>query len=172
MVIKRRAAFCKTRLFERIKRIQFFQFSLLGIGGTTSNVPGSLVTQNSCQETDYRIQEFLVELHKFACPISDTRRPYSEFSSARSYYNKPDQTVVRRTKSSELYPGDDELSTLAPLGRVIGVALLEKNKERKEGTAALESAIRIFPLYFDALQSLGSEYVLQQNYDVQPAEAI
>jgi tetratricopeptide (TPR) repeat protein len=46
-----------------------------------------------------------------------------------------------------------------------GVALLQKNEQRKEGVTALENAIEIFPLYFDALQVLGSEYVKQQDYD-------
>jgi len=46
-----------------------------------------------------------------------------------------------------------------------GVALLQKNEQRKEGVAALENAIEIFPIYFDALHALGSEYVKQQDYD-------
>src|SRR5258705_8765289 len=46
-----------------------------------------------------------------------------------------------------------------------GIALLQKNEQRKEGVAALENAIEIFPLYFDALHVLGSEYVKQQDYD-------
>jgi len=46
-----------------------------------------------------------------------------------------------------------------------GLALLEKTEQRKEGVAALENAIEIFPLYFDALHVLGSEYVKQQDYD-------
>ena len=46
-----------------------------------------------------------------------------------------------------------------------GVALLQKSEQRKEGVAALENAIEIFPLYFDALHVLGSEYVKQQDYD-------
>jgi tetratricopeptide (TPR) repeat protein len=46
-----------------------------------------------------------------------------------------------------------------------GVALLEKAEQQKEGVAALQNAIEIFPLYFDALHVLGSEYVKEQNYD-------
>ena len=46
-----------------------------------------------------------------------------------------------------------------------GIALLQKNEQRKEGVAALENAIEIFPLYFDALHVLGGEYVKQQDYD-------
>ena len=46
-----------------------------------------------------------------------------------------------------------------------GIALLQKNEQRKEGVAALENAIEIFPLYFDALHVLGSEYVKQQDYE-------
>jgi tetratricopeptide (TPR) repeat protein len=46
-----------------------------------------------------------------------------------------------------------------------GAALLQKPEQRKEGVATLEKAIEIFPLYFDALQLLGNEYVKQQNYE-------
>ena len=46
-----------------------------------------------------------------------------------------------------------------------GIAMLEKTEQRKEGVAALENAIEIFPLYFDALHVLGSEYVKEQDYD-------
>ena len=46
-----------------------------------------------------------------------------------------------------------------------GIALIQKSEQRKEGMAALENAIDIFPLYFDALHVLGTEYVKQQDYD-------
>lgn len=46
-----------------------------------------------------------------------------------------------------------------------GIALLKKEEERKDGVADLESAVKIFPEYFDALQSLGGEYVFMQQYD-------
>lgn len=44
-----------------------------------------------------------------------------------------------------------------------GAALLEKTEQRKEGLEALKKAIEIFPLYFDALELLGTEYVKQQE---------
>ncbi|HEV7682198.1 MAG TPA: tetratricopeptide repeat protein [Pyrinomonadaceae bacterium] len=46
-----------------------------------------------------------------------------------------------------------------------GTELLKKEQPRKDGVAALEAAVKIFPEYFDALQSLGGEYVLLQQYD-------
>jgi tetratricopeptide (TPR) repeat protein len=46
-----------------------------------------------------------------------------------------------------------------------GLALLEKTDQVKEGVAALENAIEIFPLYFEALHVLGSEYVKEHDYD-------
>jgi tetratricopeptide (TPR) repeat protein len=46
-----------------------------------------------------------------------------------------------------------------------GLALLQKADQRKEGLATLQKAIEIFPLYFDALQLLGNEYVKEQDYD-------
>jgi len=46
-----------------------------------------------------------------------------------------------------------------------GIALIQKNEQRKEGVAALENAIELFPLYFDALHVLGTEYVKQQDYE-------
>ena len=45
-----------------------------------------------------------------------------------------------------------------------GIALIQKSEQRKEGMSALENAIEIFPLYFDALHVLGMEYVKQQDY--------
>ena len=46
-----------------------------------------------------------------------------------------------------------------------GTELLKKEQQRKDGVAALESAVTIFPEYFEALQSLGGEYVLLKEYD-------
>jgi tetratricopeptide (TPR) repeat protein len=43
--------------------------------------------------------------------------------------------------------------------------LLKKEQQRKDGVAALEGAVKIFPEYFEALQSLGGEYVLLQQYE-------
>lgn len=47
----------------------------------------------------------------------------------------------------------------------LGIALLQKTEQRKEGLEALKKAIGIFPLYFEALELLGSEYVKQQDYE-------
>lgn len=46
-----------------------------------------------------------------------------------------------------------------------GSALLQNPDQRKEGIESLRKAIEIFPLYFDALELLGTEYVKQQEYD-------
>ena len=46
-----------------------------------------------------------------------------------------------------------------------GAALLQKTEQRKEGLETLKKAVELFPLYFDALELLGTEYVKQQEYD-------
>ncbi len=46
-----------------------------------------------------------------------------------------------------------------------GAALLQKGEQRKEGREALKKAIEMFPLYFDALEMLGLEYVKQQEFE-------
>jgi len=42
---------------------------------------------------------------------------------------------------------------------------LVKTQQPKEAVAALKKAIELFPLYFDALELLGTEYVKQQDYE-------
>lgn len=44
-------------------------------------------------------------------------------------------------------------------------ALLQKTEQQKEGVDGLKKAIEIFPLYFDALELLGTEYVKRQEYE-------
>ncbi len=46
-----------------------------------------------------------------------------------------------------------------------GAALVQKTEQRKQGLETLKKAIEIFPLYFDALELLGTEYVKQQEYE-------
>lgn len=46
-----------------------------------------------------------------------------------------------------------------------GAALLLKTEQKKEGLEILKRAIEIFPLYFDALELLGTEYVKQEEYE-------
>lgn len=46
-----------------------------------------------------------------------------------------------------------------------GAALLQKPEQRNEGVETLKKAIQLFPLYFDALELLGTEYVKQQEYE-------
>ncbi len=45
-------------------------------------------------------------------------------------------------------------------------ALLQKAEQRNEGLAALKKAIEIFPLYYEALNLLGAEYVKQKEYEL------
>lgn len=46
-----------------------------------------------------------------------------------------------------------------------GVVLLRKPEQRKQGLEALKKSIELFPLYFDALELLGTEYIKQQEYE-------
>lgn len=46
-----------------------------------------------------------------------------------------------------------------------GTELLEKSNKRQEAFAALKSAIDIFPQYFDALETLGTEQVKDAQYE-------
>lgn len=44
-------------------------------------------------------------------------------------------------------------------------AMLQKTEQRKEGIETLKKAIVFFPLYFEALELLGTEYVKQKEYE-------
>lgn len=44
-------------------------------------------------------------------------------------------------------------------------SLLQKPEQRNEGLDSLKKAIDIFPLYFEALELLGTEYVKQKEYE-------
>ncbi|HEV8369214.1 MAG TPA: tetratricopeptide repeat protein [Pyrinomonadaceae bacterium] len=46
-----------------------------------------------------------------------------------------------------------------------GVSLIHKTDQRNEGMESLKKAIELFPLYFDALELLGTEYVKLQEYE-------
>jgi tetratricopeptide (TPR) repeat protein len=46
-----------------------------------------------------------------------------------------------------------------------GAALLQKTDQRQEGLETLKKAIDIFPLYFDALELLGTEYVKEREFE-------
>jgi tetratricopeptide (TPR) repeat protein len=47
-----------------------------------------------------------------------------------------------------------------------GAALLRKTEQRRQGLETLKKAIDLFPLYFDALELLGTEYVKEQEYEL------
>ena len=46
-----------------------------------------------------------------------------------------------------------------------GAALLQQPPQRKEGLEALKKALVLFPLYFEALELLGTEYVKEQEFE-------
>jgi len=47
-----------------------------------------------------------------------------------------------------------------------GAALIQKSEQPSQATEALKKAIEIFPLYFDALELLGAEYVKQREFEL------
>ncbi len=47
-----------------------------------------------------------------------------------------------------------------------GVALLQKTELRREGIERLKKAIEFFPLYYDALELLGTEYVKLNEFEL------
>jgi tetratricopeptide (TPR) repeat protein len=47
-----------------------------------------------------------------------------------------------------------------------GVALLRKPEQRKQGMETLKKSIELFPLYFEALELLGTEYIKLQEYEL------
>ena len=76
--------------------------------------------------------------------------------------------VNRQPGSSSSAPGVVFVQKVPAEARKLyeqGTELLKKQEQRKDGVAALEGAVKIFPEYFDALQSLGGEYVLLQQFD-------
>ena len=98
--------------------------------------------------------------------ISQTQRVQLE--RGRAFEQLDSVLASKRSSSTAAIPGvvfAQEVPDKARKQYERGTALLQKNEQRKEGGAALENAIEIFPLYFDALHVLGSEYVKQQDYD-------
>jgi Flp pilus assembly protein TadD len=98
--------------------------------------------------------------------ISQTQRVQLE--RGRAFEQLDSVLASKRSSSTAAIPGvvfAQEVPDKARKQYERGTALLQKNEQRKEGVAALENAIEIFPLYFDALHVLGSEYVKQQDYD-------
>jgi tetratricopeptide (TPR) repeat protein len=47
-----------------------------------------------------------------------------------------------------------------------GAELLRKTEQQKQGLETLKRAVDLFPLYFEALELLGTEYVKQQEYEL------
>jgi len=76
--------------------------------------------------------------------------------------------VAKKTVSTSATPGAvfvQEVPEQARKEYERGVELLQKTEQRKEGVESLKKAIVLFPLYFDALELLGTEYVKQQEYE-------
>ena len=103
-------------------------------------------------------------------------------ASGTGYFDQTQRVQLERTRAVEQI--DFVLASRKPVtttpGEVIfvqeipaearkqyehGSALLQKPDQEKEGIAALEKAVALFPGYFDALQLLGTEYVKRQQYE-------
>lgn len=98
--------------------------------------------------------------------ISQTQRVQLE--RGRAFEQVDFVLASKRSSSTAAIPGvvfAQEVPDKARKQYERGIALIQKSEQRKEGVTALENAIDIFPLYFDALYVLGSEYVKQQDYD-------
>ena len=78
---------------------------------------------------------------------------------------------VLRTKetASRTGPGGtvfvQEVPELARRQYERGASLLQKTEQRTEGLETMKKAIEIFPLYFDALELLGTDYVKHEEYE-------
>lgn len=73
------------------------------------------------------------------------------------------QTSVSPTTVGAVFV--QEVPVLARKEYERAVEKLQKTEQREEGIDALKKAIELFPLYFDALEMLGTEYVKQQSYE-------
>ena len=100
-----------------------------------------------------------------------------------SYIGQTKRVALERTRAFEQVDfvlEAKQTASITPSGRAVFVqevpeparkqyeratALLQKTEQQKEGLEALKKAIDLFPLYFDALELLGTEYVKQQQYE-------
>lgn len=97
--------------------------------------------------------------------IGQTKRVQLE--PTRSF-EQVDFVLARNAISSSAIPGAifvQEVPEPARKEYERGAALLQKTEQRKEGVETLKKAIEIFPLYFEALELLGTEYVKQKEYE-------
>lgn len=77
--------------------------------------------------------------------------------------------VTKKTSSMTATPGaifTQEVPEPARKEYERGVALLRKPEQRKQGLESLKKSIELFPLYFDALELLGTEYIKEQEYEL------
>ncbi len=98
--------------------------------------------------------------------ISQTRRV--EISRGRGFEEVDFFLSMRQSISKTATRGAifvQEVPELARKQFERGVALLQKPDQRLEGLASLKRAIEIFPAYFEALELLGTDYVLHQDYE-------
>jgi len=79
--------------------------------------------------------------------------------------------VLALKKSASMSPGAgsvfvQEVPDQARKQYEHAVALIQKPDQQKEAVESLKKALDIFPLYFDALEKLGTEYVKQQEFEL------
>jgi hypothetical protein len=76
--------------------------------------------------------------------------------------------VLKHPAASNAPPGSvfsQEVPEAARREYERGAALIQKSDQRKQGIETLKKAVEIFPLYFDALELLGMEYVIQREFE-------
>lgn len=97
--------------------------------------------------------------------IGQTKRVQLERTRA---FEQVDFVLVKQTASTTATAGAvfvQEVPEQARKEYERGAALLQKPEQRKEGLETLKKAIELFPVYFTALELLGTEYVKQQEYE-------
>jgi tetratricopeptide (TPR) repeat protein len=97
--------------------------------------------------------------------ISQTKRVQLEPTRA---FEQVDFVLVTARTSTTAIPGAvfvQEVPGPARKEFERATALLQKSEQRNEGLTTLKKAIEIFPLYFEALELLGTEYVKQKEWE-------
>ena len=97
--------------------------------------------------------------------ISQTKRVQLEPTRA---FEQVDFVLVTARTSTTAIPGAvfvQEVPEPARKEFERATALLQKSEQQNEGLTTLKKAIEIFPLYFEALQLLGTEYVKQKEWE-------
>lgn len=98
--------------------------------------------------------------------ISQTQRVQLE--RTRAFEQLDFLLAVRKSTALSASPGAvfvQEVPEQARKEYERGAALLQKTGHEKEAVVALKNAVDMFPLYFDALELLGVEYVKEQKFE-------